>query len=207
MGAFQRWESGNKVEIPEFNGGIEVDDFLDWLCAVEEVLEYKEVPDDKRVSLVATRLRGRAAAWWQQLKQNRECHGKPKIKSWDRMKKHLKVAFLPFNYTRTLYQRLQNLRHVNRSVTEYTTDFYQLIARNDLGKSEDQLVARYIGGLRLNLQDTLNMFSPVSVSEAHQHALQSEIQLQRRTIGGSSGPSRGGGRFTTPNPTLVLPPP
>ncbi|XP_022855164.1 uncharacterized protein LOC111376433 [Olea europaea var. sylvestris] len=97
--AFQRWESGFKVDIPEFHGGIEADEFLDWLAAVEEILDYKEVPDNKRVPLVATRLRGRAATWWQQLKQNR-------------------------------------IRQ-----DAYSTEFYQLIAQNDVGESEDQLIA------------------------------------------------------------------
>jgi hypothetical protein len=44
-----RWESSFKFDIPEFNG----------------------VPEDRRVSLVATKFRGRVAAWWQQLKQSR----------------------------------------------------------------------------------------------------------------------------------------
>ncbi|KAL2476343.1 putative ubiquitin-conjugating enzyme E2 26 [Abeliophyllum distichum] len=59
------------VDIPEFQGSLEADDFLDWLGAVEEILEFKDVWADKLVSLVATRFRGRAAAWWQQLKASR----------------------------------------------------------------------------------------------------------------------------------------
>lgn len=57
-----------KVDLPEFSGTMDASDFLDWLYAVEEVLDFKEVPDSRCVKLVATRLRGRAAAWWQQLK-------------------------------------------------------------------------------------------------------------------------------------------
>ncbi|KAG5562993.1 hypothetical protein RHGRI_005661 [Rhododendron griersonianum] len=34
-------------------------------------MEFRQVPEDRRVSLVATRFRGRAAAWWQQLKLSR----------------------------------------------------------------------------------------------------------------------------------------
>ena len=60
-----RWESGFKLEIPEFLGGMQPEEFLDWVAAVEEILEFKRVPDDRRVSLVATKFRGRAAAWWQ----------------------------------------------------------------------------------------------------------------------------------------------
>ena len=63
-----RWESGFKLDILEFKGCLQPEEFLDWVVAVEEILEFKEVPQDKRVSLVATKFRGCAAAWWQQLK-------------------------------------------------------------------------------------------------------------------------------------------
>ena len=71
-----KWESGFKLDIPEFKGCLQPEEFLDWVAAVEEILEFKEVPQDKRVSLVATKFRGRAAAWWQQLKQSRIRQGK-----------------------------------------------------------------------------------------------------------------------------------
>lgn len=64
----KRWDSGFKLDIPEFSGTLKVEDFIDWLNIVEEVLEFKKVPDDGRVSLVATRFKARAMAWWTQLK-------------------------------------------------------------------------------------------------------------------------------------------
>jgi hypothetical protein len=83
------------------------------------------------------------------------------------MKKHMRSAFLPYNYTRTLYQRLQNLRQGNRSVDEYTTEFYQLVSRDAIAEDEESRVARYIGGLRIQFQDVLNMFDVLNVSDAH----------------------------------------
>lgn len=66
-----RWEAGFKIDIPEFSGSISPEEFIDWLSVVEEILEFKKVPDDVRVSLVATRFKGRAMAWWTQLKESR----------------------------------------------------------------------------------------------------------------------------------------
>ena len=83
-----------------------------------------------------------------------------------------------------MYQRLQNLRQGTRSVDDYTTEFYQLIVRNDLQESQDHLVSRYCGGLRVQILEVVNLFDPVTVSEAHQRALQVEKTTSRRGGGG-----------------------
>ena len=57
---------------------------------------------------------------------------------------------------------------------DYTTKFYQLIARNEIQEMEDQLVSRYIGGLKIQIQDTVNKFDPVSIFAAHQRVLMVE---------------------------------
>ena len=100
-----------RIDIPEFDGvSLNPEGFIDWLATVEEVFEFKEVPENKRVSLIATRLRGRASAWWQQLKLTRDRLGKSKVVTWRKMKKCLRSNFLPHNFQRLMYQRLQNLK-------------------------------------------------------------------------------------------------
>lgn len=95
----------------------------------------------------------------------------------------MRATFLPHNYTRALYQQFQNLRQGTRFVDDYNAEFYQLKARTDLAETEDQLVSRYIGGLREEFKDALNFFDPVTVSEAHQKALELERQFRRRIVG------------------------
>ncbi|KAF9614589.1 hypothetical protein IFM89_019372 [Coptis chinensis] len=174
------------VEIPEFHGGLLAEEFLNWLGTVKEVLDFKEVPENKKVPLVATKIRGRAATWWQQLKVVRLRRGKEKLESWEKMKKRMRVEFLPYNHNRVLYQQLQNLRQGTKSVDDYTKEFYHLIARNDLSDSEEQLVSRYIGGLKQQLHDTLNLFDCYSVSEAHPRAVHLEKQLGGKVENGDS---------------------
>jgi len=45
-----------KVEISEIEGKLNHEDFLDWLNTVERVFEYKDIPEDKKVKLIALRL-------------------------------------------------------------------------------------------------------------------------------------------------------
>nr|GEZ04238.1 reverse transcriptase domain-containing protein [Tanacetum cinerariifolium] len=73
------------VNISEFDGNtLNPKGFIDWLAAVEEVFDFKEVPENKRVSSIATKLRGRAFVWLQQLKLTRERVGKPRFISFAR---------------------------------------------------------------------------------------------------------------------------
>ncbi|KAE8707521.1 Detected protein of unknown function [Hibiscus syriacus] len=123
------------------------------------------------VKLIAIKLKGRASVWWEQLRRSLERQGKAKITDWEKMKKKMKGHFLPFGYMQTLFQRLHALRQGVRSVDNYTEEFYQLVARNDLSETEEQMVARYLGGLRQPLQDVLSLHSLWSVSKAYHHAL------------------------------------
>ena len=58
-----------------------------------------------------------------------------------------------------------------RSMEDYTTKFYQLLWRNRVHETEDQLVAQYVSSLRVQIQETVNLFAPTSVSAVHQRAL------------------------------------
>jgi hypothetical protein len=194
------WESGFKLDIPEFSGGMQPEEFLDWVAAVEEILDFKRIPKDRQVSLVATKFWDRAAAWWQQLKQTRAWQGKLKITSWEKLMKKMRPTFLPHNYLRTIYQKLQNWNQGSKSVDEYTEEFHKLLARVDLSESDEQLVSRYIGGLWTQIQDTVNLFDPVNISSAHQRALLVEKTLGRGSMGvfgrgGVGGYNRSGGSF------------
>ncbi|GJX69397.1 putative reverse transcriptase domain-containing protein [Tanacetum coccineum] len=109
----RRWESGMRVNIPEFNGNtLNPGGFINWLIAVEEVLEFKE-------------------------------------------------------------------------------------------ETDDQLVSRYIGGIRVQIMDSVNMFDPLTFFDAYQRALAFEKQSRRVKIssslaipGGGSGLSNVASHFS-----------
>lgn len=173
-----RWMSGVKIDIPEFLGGSRPEELLDWFVTVDEFLEFKEVPEHKRVPLVTTRFRGHAASWWNQLKLSRTRRGKEKISSWDKLKKHMRKTFIPYNFERLLFQKFHIIRQCSRSVDDYSKEFFQMLTRIDIQDSEDQLVARFIAGIRPQLQNMLQQFDPCSVSEARQRALLVEQQTR-----------------------------
>ncbi|KAG7552856.1 Reverse transcriptase domain [Arabidopsis thaliana x Arabidopsis arenosa] len=167
----RRWDSGFKFDLPDFHGNLQPEELLDWISSVEEIMAFKQVPDDMCVPLLASRFKGRASAWWQQVKEQRTRAGKSRIVTWEKLKRQLRKAFLPYNYSRTLYTRLQNLRQGTKTVDEYASEFLSLIVRNSLTETEEQTVSRFIGGLKQQIQNSLLQFDPTSVSEAHQRAV------------------------------------
>jgi hypothetical protein len=48
--------NGFKLNIPKFQGDLRPEEFLDRVATVGEVLDFKEVLEDRRVSLVTTKL-------------------------------------------------------------------------------------------------------------------------------------------------------
>ena len=63
----RRLDYNFKGEILEFQGSLKPENFVNWLNTVERVFDYYKVMDEKKVKLVAIRLKGRASAWWEQL--------------------------------------------------------------------------------------------------------------------------------------------
>ena len=60
-----------KVDIMEFKGKMNGDIFLDWLYTVDRVFDYKELSYERKVKLVAIKLKGYASFWWENLKKKK----------------------------------------------------------------------------------------------------------------------------------------
>ena len=98
------------------------------------IFDYKEVPEDKKVKLVALRY---ASLWWTNLCSKRIRERKPKIQTWDQMKAKLKARFLPPSYLQDNYSKFHNLPQGEMSVDEYTTEFEKLLIKCDIQEPEE----------------------------------------------------------------------
>jgi len=68
---------------------------------VERIFEYKEIPEDKMVELVALKLRKYSSLWWTKLLTKRVRQGKGKIRTWEKMKTNLKPVSYPVPTSKT----------------------------------------------------------------------------------------------------------
>jgi len=99
-----------KVEIPKIEGKLDPDEFTEWLQTVEHIFEFKEIPEDKKVKIVALRLRKYASLWWTNLNTKRTSERKSKIVTWDKMKAKMKARFLPSTYVQDQYMFFHHLK-------------------------------------------------------------------------------------------------
>ena len=98
MQASQRNQShGIQLHIAAFDGEMELEEFLDWVHNVDNYFNWKELIEERKVKVVASKMRGTALDWWKNYQMDRERKGKKKINSWRKMKEKLKSQFLPSN--------------------------------------------------------------------------------------------------------------
>jgi hypothetical protein len=166
-----------KMDIPVYEGNLDAEELLDWIRALDTYFDYEDIEEDKKVRHVVTCLKGHATLWWDELQADRCYKGKQKIKSWDQMIAKMKVKFIPRDYQITLFRRMQNLRQKLMTMKEYTEEFYRLNIRAGHRESDDEKVARYLNGLRYEIQDELTIRT---VEDAYQMALKAEEKLSRK---------------------------
>ncbi|GJZ57025.1 retrovirus-related pol polyprotein from transposon TNT 1-94 [Tanacetum coccineum] len=85
---------GIRTEIPEFEGRLCPDNFLDWLRTVDRIFDLRDTPDPIKVKLVAIRLKKSASLWWDHVQNQRYREGKHRVESWDKMKRLMKKKVL-----------------------------------------------------------------------------------------------------------------
>jgi len=135
------------MDVLEYEGKLDPEEFLDWLHMVERVFKYKNIPEDKKVKLVALRLQKYASLWRTNLCAKRVRESKSKIRTWEKMKSKLKARFLPPTYVQDCYSQLHHLNQGNLSVEEYTREFEKLVIKCDLHELEKQAIIGYLRGL------------------------------------------------------------
>ncbi|GKV26633.1 hypothetical protein SLEP1_g35898 [Rubroshorea leprosula] len=54
---------GIKIDIPDFEGRLQLDEFINWLHTIERVFKLKDILDNKRVKLVTIKLKKHASIW------------------------------------------------------------------------------------------------------------------------------------------------
>jgi hypothetical protein len=65
-----------RIEVPMYEGNLEVEELLDWICAMDKHFNYEYIEEDKMVKHAMTRLKGHTTLWWDEMKDERRRNGK-----------------------------------------------------------------------------------------------------------------------------------
>jgi hypothetical protein len=186
-----------KPELPTYEGSLNAEHLIDWISELDKYFEYDEIEENKKVRLAVTRLKGHASLWWNSVHAERRRKNKPLIKSWDRMVAKMRAKFLPKDYQQSLYRQMQNLKQILLTLREYTEEFYKVNLRAGYVEGSSEKAARYINGLRMEIQDEINMMFPRTMEEAYQCALRAEEKLLRKkNFNRGRGSAKGRGKTT-----------
>jgi hypothetical protein len=142
-------------------------------------------------------LKGHASLWWDIVQVERRKNNKSLITSWNRMVANMRVKFFPKYYQLSLYRQMQNLRKRLLCIREYIEEFYKVNLRASYVEESTKKAARYVNGLRMEIQDEINMISPRTMEEAYQCNLRVEENLLRKqNFNKARGSAKGRGKTT-----------
>lgn len=70
-----------KPELLTYDGSLSIEVLLDWISEMDKYFECEEVSDDYAVRFAATKLKGHAALWWENVQNKRKRMKKLSIKT------------------------------------------------------------------------------------------------------------------------------
>ena len=94
--------------------------------------------EDRKIKLASSEFDGYALRWWDHLVRTREEDGELPIVTWRTMKAVMRDRFVPRNYIRSLYDKLQQLRQGTKTVTEYFQEMEVIMQRARVREQPEQ---------------------------------------------------------------------
>ncbi|GKA08098.1 RNA-directed DNA polymerase, partial [Tanacetum coccineum] len=170
-----------KVDIPEYDGKLDPDEFVEWLRTVERVFDYKQTTEDNKVKIVALKLRKYASTWWSNTCLKRERAGKEKIQTWPKMKAKMKQKFLPTYYVQNSFSQLHSLRQGTGTAEEYSREFEYLLMKCEVPEDDPQTPVPYLGGLEPRVANVIELHSYQTLTELT--LLSHKLDSQQRSKG------------------------
>ncbi|XP_074288791.1 uncharacterized protein LOC141613947 [Silene latifolia] len=180
------------TELPEFDGGTDPEDYLDWERNMERLFEFKDVSDEKRCKYAILKLVKNASLWFENFKANRAKDGKEKLNSWEALKGKLRKRYVPRSYKIDLYRKVAELSQGSLLITNYIAEFERLALVSDLEELEEQKMARFFRGLNKNIANTVELQNYDSYDRLCQLCLKVESQSKLNRSSTSFTPKSSG---------------
>ena len=138
-----------KFSIPTLTCDAEdVEEYLMWELKIEKLWRLHDYSEERKIKLASSGFEGYALLWWDSLTELRAENEEPEIATWGEMKHLLRDRFVPKNYIRTLYDKLQQLKQGTKSVDAYYKEMELILQRARVREAPDQTMQRFLSGLQ-----------------------------------------------------------
>jgi hypothetical protein len=91
------------------------------------------------------------------------------------MKEELRARFVPRNYIRSLYDRLQNLKQGPLSVDDYFQEMELILQRARVREQPKQTMQRFLAGLNYNIKRIVRHHQYFDMIDLLHHAREAEL--------------------------------
>ncbi|KAL5775969.1 hypothetical protein ACOSP7_013526 [Xanthoceras sorbifolium] len=139
----------SKIKVPEpkhFNGSRNAKELENFLWDIEQYFRAARIPEREQVSITSMYLSGDAKLWWRTRLADDLSAGRPRIETWEMLKKELKDQFLPCNTSWLARESLKKLKQTG-SAREYVKEFSSLMLDIQNMSEEDKLF-NFMSGLQ-----------------------------------------------------------
>lgn len=154
---------------------------------MERYFDFKETPEDQRFRLAKVNLTKLSAIWLEGIQKQRKREDRPKINSWEKLKKHLRRKYVPSTYQQQLFMKWGNLRQGNMTVAEYIQERERLAVLCDVNEPKEMKIGRFLGGLRDEFREKLEHIQNLTCDGACNSALIYEKHARSKAQQGLRG--------------------
>jgi len=163
-----------KFSIPKFEGSIDVEEYINWELKMEQLWRLHDYTEDRKIKLASSEFDGYALLWWHGLVNARREANELPIRSWREMKEEMQHRFVPRNYRRSLYDKLQNLKQGTSSVDEYYKEMELIMQRAKVREEPEQTMQRFLSGLNFNVKRIVRHYQYAEIEDLLHQAREAE---------------------------------
>ncbi|RDX73691.1 hypothetical protein CR513_46658, partial [Mucuna pruriens] len=151
-----------KMTIPAFQGKNEPELYLEWERKVEHAFDYHNYSKKKDHFVI-----------------NRHRNEERPIRTWEDMKSIMRRRFVPSHYHRDLHQKLQSLTQGSMSMEDYYKEMEITMTRANVKENREVTMNRFIGGLKKEIADVLELHHYMEIEDLLHKAIQVESSSWR----------------------------
>ena len=105
---------------------------------------------------------------------------RPPVVSWDDLKECMRLRLVPPHFRKDLMLKLQWFQQGTLSVDAYFKELESLLLKVNLKESEEAMIARFVSGLRRDIQDVVELQEYSSLGSLVYLAMKVESRISKR---------------------------